>query len=310
MRARRFRVYFPIALTLLLLTAFLSLSCVAEFDGSQYRYRTNFERSYSLKPGGTLTVKNVDGYVNVVPWDKNEVAAKGVLRIRAKDDSEAKKLAKDISVVVSHDENSVYIEIKKKSKTKWQWSFGCYSWTLDLDLNVPRECNLDLSTVDGSVAVTGVKGTVDASTVDGSIEVTGVRGDVTCSTVDGSCHVREVEGRVHVDSTDGSVDVQGKLLGLKARAIDGGIRVTAEEGSVNTDGWTLSTVDGSIVVKIPDSVAGELTASSVDGSVSLYGQADYVVKSSRKVIAKLGKGGAPVKISTTEGSVTVEFGER
>jgi hypothetical protein len=293
----------------LLLVALSSTSCVANFEELRYVYRSDFEQTYALQAGGTASVKNVDGYVRVVPWDKDEISLKGVLRVKAGSKEEAERLAKDIKVIVSHDEKSFSVEVKKTGTARWiHWGIG-HHWALDIDLNVPRQCNLDLSTVDGSIEVSGVEGTLDASSVDGSIDVVDVRGDIDCSTVDGSCELSNVEGKVNVGSTDGSLDVQGKLHGLGARTVDGSVHVSALEGSTNPEGWKLSTVDGSVTLRLPKSLSFNLEASSVDGHISISGPAQFVSRSHHKVVATLGQGGPPLSISTTEGSVTVEFEE-
>ncbi len=292
----------------LLLTALCSTSCVAEFDDNR-TYRSEFGQTYALQSGGAVSVKNVDGYVRVLPWERNEVGFKGVLRVRARSAEVAKRLAKDIRVIVSHDEKSFSIEVKKTGAARWvHWGVG-HQWVLDIDLSVPRQCNLDLATVDGSVEVSGVEGAVEVSTVDGSVDVADVRGDIDCSTVDGSCELSNVEGRVQVGSTDGSLKVQGKIHGLRARTVDGSVHVTALEGSTDKEGWRVSTVDGSVTVTLPKSLSFDLEASSVDGHISISGPAKFVSRSHRKVVATLGQGGSPLDISTTEGSVTVEFEE-
>jgi len=292
----------------LLLTVFCSCCCDAEFD-ERSTYRSDFEQTYALQAGGTASVRNVDGYVRVVPSDKNEVSFKGVLRVRAGSREEAQRLAKDIKVIVSHDEKSFSIEVKKTGTARWvHWGIG-HHWALDIDLSVPRQCNLDLSTVDGSVEVSGVEGTLDVSTVDGSVDVVDVRGNIDCSTVDGSCELANVDGKVEAGSTDGSVTIHGKLHGLRAHTVDGSVYVTALEGSTDAEGWRLSTVDGSISVTLPRSLSFDLEASSIDGHISVAGPAKFVSRSHRKVVATLGEGGAPLSISTTEGSITVEFEE-
>ncbi len=297
------------ATALILLALISSTSCVVCTDGNKYTYKSEFEESYGIRQGGSVTVKNVDGYVRATPWDKDEVLVKGTLRIRARSQDEASKIANDVKVIISHDDNSFSLEVKKKSKVTWLWCGSWCSWNLDLDLYVPRECEIDFSAVDGSVYVTGVKGNVDVNTVDGSVEVSEVRGDISCETVDGKCSVTDVEGRVDVSTVDGSLVLSGIFKGLRASTVDGSIRAWAEEGSVNSDGWKLSTVDGSITLKIPRSVSCEVQASSTDGHISVSGAADYAVKSKRKVVATLGSGGAPVRVSTTDGSITVEYGE-
>jgi hypothetical protein len=68
-------------------------------------------------------------------------------------------------------------------------------------------------------------------------------------------------------------------------------------------------VDGSVTVSLPRSLSFDLEASSLDGHISISGPVQFVSRSHRKVVATLGKGGSPLKISTTEGSVTVELEE-
>ena len=292
----------------LLLAGCCSTSCVADFD-DRATYRSDFERTYALQSGGTASVRNVDGYVKVVPWDRNEVGFKGVLRVRAGSQEEARRLAKDIKLIVSHDEKSFSIEVKKTGAARWvHWGIG-HSWVLDIDLNVPRQCSLDLSTVDGSIEVSGVEGTVDANSTDGSIDVVDVRGDIHCTMVDGSCELTNVEGEVDASSTDGSLTIDGKILGLKAHTVDGSVHVTALDGSSNAEGWRVSTVDGSISVSVPKSLSFDLEASSVDGNISVSGPVKFLSRSHRKVVATVGEGGSPLSISTTEGSITVEFEE-
>lgn len=305
---RHFVIPLGVALTpaVLLLTALCSTSCVAEFD-ERNTYRSDFEQTYALESGGKVSVENVDGYVRVVPWDREEVSCRGVLRVRAGSSEKARKLARDIRVIVSHDEKSFSIEVKRTGSERWiSWGIGL-GWSLDIDLSVPRRCSLDLSTVDGSVEVTGVEGPVDVRTVDGSIDVTDVRGDIDCLTVDGSCELVDVEGDVEASTTDGSVAVRGRLHGLRAHTVDGSVRVAALEGSTDDKPWRLSTTDGSVTVSLPKSLSFDLEASSLDGRVSVSGPARFVSRSHRKVVATLGDGGSPLSIKTNDGSVTVVF---
>jgi hypothetical protein len=307
------RLFVPVA-AVLILAALLPFSlcctsCVGDLEGLRYTYRSDAEQTYALQAGGTASVKNVDGYVRVLPWDKNEVGFKGVLRVSAASKEEARRLANDIKVIVSHDEKSFSLEVKKTRSARWiHWGVS-RRWVLDIDLNVPRQCNLDLSTVDGSVEVSGVEGALRVSSVDGAVDVSDVRGDIHCRTVDGSCELLNVEGKVDAASTDGSIRVEGKLHGLGTRTVDGSVHVVALEGSTNPQGWRLSTVDGSVAVLLPKSLSFDLEASSVDGHISVSEAAQFVSVSHRKVVAKLGQGGPPLSISTTEGSISVEFEE-
>jgi len=292
----------------LLLAGCCGSSCVADFDDHS-AYRSEFDQTYALQPGGTASVRNVDGYVKVIPWDRNEVGFKGVLKVRAGSEEEARRLAKDIKVIVSHDDKSFSVEVKRTGKARWvHWGIG-HSWALDIDLNVPRQCNVDVETVDGSIEVSGLEGKVDAASTDGSVNVADVRGDVHCTMVDGSCELTNVDGAVDANATDGSLNINGKILGLNAHTVDGSVHITALEGSTDAEGWRVGTVDGSVTMTLPKSLSFDLEASSVDGNIYVSGPAKFVSRSHHRVVATLGEGGSPLSVRTTEGSITVEFEE-
>jgi DUF4097 and DUF4098 domain-containing protein YvlB len=332
------------------LTAFFALAlalgmssccCIQGFDLDMDGYKSEFERTYVLDAGGKVEVKNVDGFVHVDSWNKDEVLLKGTLRVRAKDEEDARKRMKEIKVVVTQDDDLLSIEIKKKKKRPGLW-FEYESWRVDLELTVPKECNLavssvdggvrlievdgehELTTVDGSVYVENVRGDVkghsvdgsctaidirgdvDVGTTDGSVEVAGVRGDVTCESVDGSCMLRDVNGNVSASTVDGRIRIEGVLAGLAATAINGSIGIAALEGSSAEDGWDISTVDGSVTLMLPESVSADLRASTLDGRVSLSFPAEFQLKNKRSVVATLGEGGGVISVSTTDGSIRVK----
>ncbi|UCF79773.1 MAG: DUF4097 family beta strand repeat protein [Candidatus Eiseniibacteriota bacterium] len=320
-----------------------SCCCIEDFDIDMEGFKSEFDRTYSLASGGKVEVQNVDGFVHVESWDRDEVLVKGTLRVRAKNEEEALKRMKEIKVVVTQEDDYLSIQIKRKDKRPKVVWFGCGSWRVDLDLTVPRRCNLSLSTVDGAVRVSEIEGSVSTSTVDGSIRVEGVRGDVRAHSVDGSCTVIAVEGDVDAGTTDGTVEVlevrgdvscksvdgsctlsdvmgsvkansvdgririEGVLSGLSASAVSGSIGVAALDGSSVTDSWKITTVDGSVTLKLPETISADIKASTIDGRVSLGVPAEFQLKSKRSVVATLGKGGGTISISTTDGSIRVGY---
>jgi DUF4097 and DUF4098 domain-containing protein YvlB len=196
------------------------------------------------------------------------------------------------------------VERKKHGGLSELWRFAT-NWRVDLELSVPRECSLAISTVDGALRLSGVNGKHKLSTVDGAIEASGVEGIIDCRTVDGSCSMTDVRGDVEVSTTDGSIRVEGILTGLQATAVDGSIHIAALDGSTVAQEWRLSNVSGSITLGVPESFSADLEASTVDGHISIGVPAELREMTERKVTAILGKGGSPVSIATTDGSIRV-----
>ena len=291
-----------LSLTLLL----SSCCCVGGIDNDWNRYKNEFEKSYAIQTPASVVIRNIDGYVHVNSWDKNEVLVKGVISLRAETEKEALRRMREINVIISHEDNSLTIRVERKKHGGLSelWRFAT-NWRVDLELSVPRECSLAISTVDGALRLSGVKGKHKLSTVDGAIEAQGLEGVIDCRTVDGSCSMTDVRGDVEVSSTDGSIRVEGILTGLKATAVDGSIHIEAMDGSTIAQEWRLSGVNGSITLGVPESFSADLEASTVDGHISIGVPAELREMTERRVAARLGKGGSPISIATTDGSIRV-----
>ena len=287
-----------------------SCCCVGRIDGDWNRYRNEFEKSYTIQTPSNVTVRNLDGLVRVSSWDKNEVFVNGVISLRAENEKEALKRMKEIDVIISHEVNSLAIRVERKKQRGLSElrRFGT-DWRVDLELSVPRECSVAISTIDGAVHLSGVKGKHKLSTVDGAIEVQSVEGVINCRTVDGSCSMADVKGDVEVNTTDGSIRVDGILSGLRAASVDGSVHVEAGEGSTVSQEWRLSAIEGSVTFGIPQTFSADLEASTVDGHISIDVPAELRTMGQRKLTAKLGSGGAPVSISTTDGSIIIRLSD-
>ncbi|MCX5801552.1 MAG: DUF4097 family beta strand repeat-containing protein [Candidatus Eisenbacteria bacterium] len=285
---------------------FSSCCCVGGARHDWNRYKNEFEKSYAIRTPARVTVKNLDGFVHVNAWDKNEVSVTGVVSVRAENEKDALKLMKEIDVIISHEDNSLSIRVERKRHTELSelWRLGS-DWKVDIELSVPRECALAVSTVDGDVRVSEIKGAHKLSTVDGSIDAQGVEGAIECRTVDGGCSIKDVSGDVSVNTTDGGIRVRGILSGLSVKSVDGGIRVEAAEGSAVSRQWVLSSVCGSITLGVPPSLSADLEASTTDGHISIAVPAELSAMTERKVSARLGRGGGTVSVSTTDGSIKV-----
>lgn len=289
------------------LLLFSSCCCVGGIGSDWTRYKNEFEKSYAIQTPAHVNVKNIDGFVHVNSWDKNEVLVKGTVSLRAENEKEALKRMKEIDVIITHEDNSLNVRVERKKHVGFAQLFRFSTdWKVDLEISVPKDCNLAVSSVDGAVRTSGLKGTHKLSTVDGAIEVRDMEGRIGCRTVDGSCTLSNVRGNVDVSTTDGSIEVEGVITGLEATTVDGSMRVNAFEGSSVEEKWNLSGVSGSIRLGVPESLSADLEATTVDGHVSIDIPALVNRMSERKVSVRLGKGGNPISISTTDGSISVE----
>ena len=145
---------------------------------------------------------------------------------------------------------------------------------------------VELSSVDGNVTATGIRGRLQANSVDGAIVVRDARGPVSVNAVDGDIELTDVDSpNVQANTVDGSISFRGPV-----RA-GGNYRLVSHDGDVTV---TLAgTADAVVNVS---TFSGEF---ETDVPVTLTGTA----KAGRQFSFTLGKGGAHLFLETFDGTI-------
>lgn len=143
-------------------------------------------------------------------------------------------------------------------------------WSASFELMVPSRFNADLTTLNGGISIHDVQGRLTFSTKNGGIALTNVNGDVRGSTTNGGVRVR-LAGSGWIGE------------GLDVETKNGGVHLTAPEGySAHLDAGTHN---GGVSVAFPVTVQGRI---------------------GRTISTDLGNGGAPIRLRTINGGVSVE----
>jgi len=136
---------------------------------------------------------------------------------------------------------------------------------VDFTLKVPAGVHLVAHTVNGAVEVDRLSGDVSVNTVNGSIDIS-TSGEAEAQTVNGSIHARV--GRDH------------------------------------WSGGTFQTVNGAVVVTLPEDVDADVRASTVNGHVSSDFELAVTGRiSSRRLHGTIGKGGNMLSLATVNGEI-------
>jgi len=143
------------------------------------------------------------------------------------------------------------------------------SWSVSFDVYVPRHTDLDLATHNGGIRIADVDAAVRFDAVNGGVRLTGLAGDVRGSTENGGLHV----------ALDGD---RWRGEGLDVRTQNGGVTVEVPR-QYNADLET-GTVNGHFDLDFPVTVSGRL---------------------GRTITTRLGSGGAPVRVRTENGGVSL-----
>jgi DUF4097 and DUF4098 domain-containing protein YvlB len=142
-------------------------------------------------------------------------------------------------------------------------------WSVNYEVFVPRKTALALTTHNGGISIEGTQAPITFEAQNGGISLADLGGDVRGSTTNGGVNVR--------------------LTGNKW------------EGK----GLDVTTTNGGITWRIPESYSAQLKTQTVHGSLS----ADYPMtvtgKIGRGLDTKLGQGGALVSVVTTNGGISL-----
>ena len=249
-----------------LMFAVLSLCVVpAGCDAGKYVEEEVIERSVELSPGGRLTLFNVNGDITIGSWDRHEVKMKANKRARAGSEEAARLLLEKTTVQFDRTENRIDIRTDAPKKLGRNRNVS-----VAYALTVPREIDLELKSVNGSVHAKDVSGAVDAKTTNGRIGLNGIIGAIQVRTTNGKIGLSEVLGPITAKTTNGSIKVAVTGSGdephdISAKTTNGGIEVTLPKG-LKAD-LKASTVNGKINTDFPVTVKG-LISKSVDGVIN------------------------------------------
>lgn len=164
--------------------------------------------------------------------------------------------------------------------------------------------SLLVDTGSGSVEVHGMSGSLSVDTGSGGVEATDVTGDeVAIDTGSGGVQVRGVQTReLTVDTGSGSVDLSG--VSAPSVVVDTGSGRVELELLTDVDRLDLDTGSGSVTVRAPGNLGGEVDISTGSGSIDLEFPVQVIGRMGRhQVRGTLGDGEGEIRIDTGSGGV-------
>lgn len=147
---------------------------------------------------------------------------------------------------------------------------GEQGWAVSYEVFVPINSNLSLKAHNGGISVSSVRGQIEFSTTNGGVNLKNLAGSVRGNTKNGGLTV-ELEG----NRWDGE--------GMDVTTTNGGVKLVMPENySAQLE---TGTVNGGMKYDIPITVQGEIK---------------------KELSVSLGSGGAPIKVRTTNGGVSIK----
>ena len=229
------------------------------------------EKSFPLNANGRVSVSNVNGSINVIAWDQNEV------KLVAIKTADTKEHLQDVQIQIDARPDYISIETDYGDDRTWKGDSD-KRWrnndkvTVEYELNVPRTATLnEIETVNGSVTLADFSNFVKVSAVNGTVRASNLRGTADLSTVNG-----EVVADFDKLATGSTI--------------------------------ALETVNGRVNLTIPSDSNATVKAESLNGVISNdFGlpnrRGKYVGNS---LHGRLGRGDATIKLESVNGPLNVK----
>jgi Putative adhesin len=277
---------------LLLCAGMLALAgCDWEDFGSSTQYTADFHYNYPLKKGGTISLENFNGSVEIAGWDQDTVDISGVKYGATPEARDAVR----IDIVPSPD--SIAIRTIRPSERR---NVGAR-----YVLRVPRRAQLDrITTSNGAMRINSVDGPVRLKTSNGSLKVFNVNGNIDGGTSNGSVELENINGDCTVRTSNGRV---------KAQAVRGAFAASTSNGSVDAalddlkpSGVRIGTSNGAITLRLARTVNARLMARTSNSSISTdFDVARSGTSSKHHLEGTIGTGGPVLDLSTSNGGIHV-----
>jgi len=283
------------------------------------------EKSFSVQPGGLLTVETQGGTVRVETSDDSTVKVTAKQIIKAATDKEADEILSKLSLdIAQHGEGVSAISKYDKKPAGFRWG----SWPpvqVNFVVAVPRRYNVKLKTSGGDIRVGDLDGRAYARTSGGNIELGKVTGDVDAGTSGGD--VRLVEGlatvklntsggNVSVDRAIGETDLDTSGGDITIGTVENTLHASTSGGNVTAGiagalkgDCSLNTSGGNVRAKVSADAAFNLDASTSGGDVKADGLTITIEKGGvgrSKLAGKVNGGGPLLKMRSSGGDIVVE----
>jgi hypothetical protein len=301
----------PLTIAALLLT-----SCDEIGDwGSSDRFKEDFHYTHSMKPGGRLSVENMNGSIEIVGWDRNEVDISGTKYAATED------LLRRIRIDVVAPGDSVYIRTVQPSG--FRGNMGA-RYTIrvprrtEYDRIVSSNGRIQIDDVEGNGRLRTSNGSIKALRTRGSLEVETSNGSVDLSEHTGPATIRTSNGQVRAENVRGYFEASTSNASITARLTDPEagrpVKLNSSNGSITLTLDTLrnndiiaSTSNSSITVKLPDRVGANLKARTSNSSITTDFDVTARGETSKTRLEGAINGGGPLlDLSTSNGSIRVQ----
>ena len=234
-----------------------------------------YNKNVEFVKGGDISVRLPNGNIYVQTWNKNNVDVHADITIHSSSKNEAEEFLQEMEIVIRRHDDRLEIYVDKPKTDGFDvldWFFGNRGLrsSINFNIKVPKESNVELKSINGS------------------IEISELQGRARLKTTNGRIVAETMYGELEAETTNGSISADMNVNELR-------------------DHVQLSTVNGSLHLTVPSSIAADVDISTVNGSINTDFPLTVEGKWGPKhVDGEINGGGYSLRLTSVNGSVTLK----
>jgi len=246
---------------------------------------------------GAIKIDNANGRTRVVGEDRDDIEVHLSKVARAESEEQARALLEGIGLLTREEGDHQLIDFDVPR-----------SWNrrgrVDVELRVPRDLKVSVVAANGRICVSGLRAAVRARSSNGAVRVENVTGDIDIATSNAKVSSACTCGKLVARSSNGKIELEDHCGSIDASTSNGLIRASME--GMGEEGVQLATSNGRIVLELPEKVDAEVDIRVDNGVIRNDRKLCKAARErSGQLRGRLGEGGAPIKLRTSNGSISL-----
>ncbi len=213
----------------LILGVMAALFLTAGASAQRARVTEEFHQVYPLNAGGTVDLHNINGFVHITAWNRNEV------KVDAVKWAYSPERVKEAEIRVDSDPGRLSIRTHYPEREQvFRDENDDNPATVDYTLTVPANARLDdIKLINGELKVENFAGEIHGSSINGPIRATGLRGRAELSNINGPLEANFVAVGPDADITLKSIN--GPVYAVLPSDANAEVNARTVHGAIRND---------------------------------------------------------------------------
>jgi hypothetical protein len=272
---------------------------------------------FDVKGTPNITVKSVNGSIQMIPGDSRTVRVELYVTRRGLTVLGTDRLGDDYRIVIRQRNDLVVAEVISLKGGSWSTNTPTFNFVVYAPIN----SNASLSTNNGDITITDIRGNIDVRSSSGDIHLVNTRGTSRLSSTSGNIQVNKHSGTVFTNAIAGDVNYQDVTGECRIKVLSGNVTLDNIRGSsvVHTTNGNielnisridvlldLETVVGNIRTTLPSTGALNLAVQGQRVNMNAARNFDGAIQRN-SINGKMNGGGIPVRMKSAVGSIDIHL---